>query len=936
MRKILSLFIVGLWTVFALAQSSNVVTGTVLNTDDQKPLSDVKISIQNTNITTSTNTEGYFELKNVPMGEQIIVCQKSLFENVYFPVNVSKPQLNVGNITMYPDLTQKPDISIITLSEEELTDDEAGGADNIAGLLQSSKDAYQQAVAFNFSSVFFKERGYDSEAGEIMFNGIPMNKFSNGRPQWSEWGGLNDMMRNYDYSSGLNPTESSFGSLLGSTNYHTRASEYRAGGQVAYAATNTNYNGRVLATYNTGLLDSGWAFSLSGSRRYAQEGDIEGNSYNAWAGLVAIEKIVGKHAINLTAFYTPVRRGKGSPNTQEVYDLAGTKYNAYWGWQGDDKRNSRMKEIKQPTFFLSHNWDINDKSSLSTNLMYQTGTIGDSRLGYGGGSFNSNDPLPGNNPDPTYYKKLPSYFLNPDYINYQSAYENTVKFLNDAPESQIMWGDLYEENYRVLTNGTIFNLYEDKSFDKTMAGSIAYTLQMNDNIQLNTSFLYKNTDSENYAEILDLLGGQFLIDRDKFEFGNVAQNDLNNPNRSVNVGDKFMYDYNVNATQLEGFAQAQFKYEMIDFFISGKLGQTSYQRDGLFKNGKFANSSYGLGEQKDFLTYGFKGGATYKLSGRHLINVNGAYIEDAPAINNTYSNIRVSSALVPNVTTSKSTSGDISYIYRSPGVKARLTGYYTTIRDLSKVSFYFVEGVELTNAQSDATEDAQFLATALSGIDYKNFGGEFGIEIQATPTVSFTGAASMGQYTYDSNPEMFITLYDNPTQGTYLNQSQGYSYLKNYKQSGTPQTGFSIGATYRDPNFWWVSANANLLQDNYIGLSEFRRTNNFYIDEFDGQVINGLTQTQIDTILAQEKLDDVFLVNIIGGKSWKINDYYLGFTASVNNVLGEVFKTGGFEQARKANYTALNEDVSLENPLFGNKYWYGRDTTYFVNLYVRF
>ena len=30
---------------------------------------------------------------------------------------------------------------------------------------------------------------------------------------------------------------------------------------------------------------------------------------------------------------------KVSPNTQEVYDLKGTKYNEYWGYQDGEKRN---------------------------------------------------------------------------------------------------------------------------------------------------------------------------------------------------------------------------------------------------------------------------------------------------------------------------------------------------------------------------------------------------------------------------------------------------------------------------------------------------------------------------------------------------------------------------------------------------------------------
>jgi len=927
MRKFLLLFF-GLALGFnSYAQSLSSIKGRILESETQTSINEVKASLQGTTFSVFSDAEGAFVLENIPNGEYVLQLSKVGYENLYLPVSVQDKAVDLGDITLYTDLNTKLDNSVITLSEEELTDDEAGGADNIAGLLQSSSDAYQQAVAFNFSSVFFQERGYDSSFGQVLFNGIPMNKYNNGRPQWSEWGGLNDMMRNEEFVSGLQPSDKTFGGVLGSSNYITRASQYRKGGQVAYAAANSNYDGRVMATYNTGVLNNGWAFSLSASRRYAQEGYSEGSAYNANAGFIAIEKVIGNHSLNLTAFYTPNRHGKNSPNTQEVFDLGGETYNAYWGWQEGEKRNSRVKEIKEPTFFLSHNWEINEKSTLSTNLMYQYGTIGDSRLGYD----------TSNNPDPTYYKKLPSYYVTPGYENYQTAVDYTYKFLNDDPDSQILWDDLYQANYTVNGDAAYY-LYEDVVDDETMAGSIIFNSQLKDNIKLDASVLYKNTRSENYANMIDLLGAQYQIDADKFESegSDLGQNDLNNPNRQVVEGDKFLYNYRIDATQLEGFAQMQFSYQFIDFYTSLTMGQTSYQREGLFNNGKYSNNSFGKGEKQDFLTYGFKGGATYKLSGRHLLNINGGYMEKAPTVNASYANSRVSNELVPNLSTTKITTGDISYIYRSPGIKARLTGYYTTFRDLTKVGFYFVEGLNVANSNAEVDEDADFLTTALSGIDYKNYGGEFGIEIQATPTVSFTGAASIGEYLYDSNPEMFLTLTDNSYEDTYINVSQGASYLKNYKQSGTPQRGYSVGMTYRDPKFWWVGANANLLTHSYISLSEFRRTDNFFLDPFDGQPINDLSQEEVDAILAQEKLEDVFVVNLVGGKSWKIKDNYVGFFASVNNLLGESFHSGGFEQARKANYTELQEDQALETPLFGNKYWYGRGTSYYINLYFRF
>lgn len=918
MRKFLLLFF-GLTIGFnSFAQSLNAIKGKVLANDTKDNVTEVQVSLQGTEFSTFTTADGTFILENIPNGEYVVQLSKIGYENLYLPVTVENQTVDLGEIAVYPDFQQSKDNFVITLTEEELSEDEAGGADNIAGLLQSSNDAYQQAVAFNFSSVFFQERGYDSSFGQILFNGIPMNKFSNGRPQWSDWGGINDMMRNDEFTSGIQASDKTFGNVLGSTNYITRASKYRKGGQVAYAATNSNYDGRVMGTYNTGLLDNGWAFSISAARRYAQEGYMEGSAYNANSFFLAIEKVFGNQSLNLTAMYTPNRHGKNSPNTQEVFDLGGTNYNAYWGWQEGEKRNSRVKEIKEPTFFLSHDWDISKKTSLSTNLMYQFGTIGDSRLGYDA-----------NNPDPTYYKKLPSYYMTPGYEDYQTATEYTYKFLNNEPESQIMWSDLYDANFTLAIDGNdaAYYLYEDVVNDNTFAATSILKSQFNDNIQLNASVLYKNTLSENYAHMMDLLGADYQIDVDKFEIEDTAQNDLNHPNRQIKVGDKFSYDYNVNTNQIETFGQLQANFNKLDLFFAANVGQTTYQREGLYKNGKFSNTSYGKGEKLDFLTLGTKGGITYKLSGRNLISLNAAYMEKAPTINNSFSNSRVSNITVPGLTTTKIATGDISYIYRAPGIKARLTGYYTTFRDLTKVSYYFVQGVSLT----DSDEDSEFLATALSGLDYRNFGGEFGVEIQATPTVSFTGVASMGQYTYDSNPDLYTTVTEENANNPF-----GTSYLKNYKQSGTPQGGYSVGFTYRDPNYWWVSTNANLLTNNYISLSEFRRTDNFFTDSFDGQPITGLTQEEVDRILAQEKLDDVFLVNLVGGKSWKINDYYVGFFASVNNLLGEKFHSGGFEQARKANYTQLSEDQALDTPQFGNKYWYGRGTSYYINLYFRF
>ena len=56
----------------------------------------------------------------------------------------------------------------------------------------------------------------------------------------------------------------------------------------------------------------------------------------------------------------------------------------------------------------------------------------------------------------------------------------------------------------------------------------------------------------------------------------------------------------------------------------------------------------------------------------------------------------------------------------------------------------------------------------------------------------------------------------------------------------------------------------------------------------------------------------------------------------VNNLLNQEYRTGGFEQGRNANFRQLRDHKALDTPVFGNKYWYGRGTTYFLNVNLRF
>ena len=136
-----------------------------------------------------------------------------------------------------------------------------------------------------------------------------------------------------------------------------------------------------------------------------------------------------------------------------------------------------------------------------------------------------------------------------------------------------------------------------------------------------------------------------------------------------------------------------------------------------------------------------------------------------------------------------------------------------------------------------------------------------------------------------------------------------------------PEVVGSFGVKYDSPNYWFVGVNANYFDRIYLDFSPDRRTEealeNFVVSD-----------PQWDRMLDQQMLDPGFTVNLFGGKSFKWDDYYAGFTLSVNNLLNTTdFAIGGFEQYRY--------DIS-DIDKFPPKYFYMYGTTFFLNLYFSF
>ncbi len=940
----------------ALSAQKTGLKGTIVDAITGKGLEKVTVRIDETGVLVMTNDLGEFNFEEVtlPLGEQVLIIAKQQYIVKRFPVIINEGDiLNLKKIDLEYDFSQEQkQIGTISLSDNELDEDNDIAA-NISALLQSTRDVFLNAAAFDFSATFFRLRGLGNEHGKVLINGVEMNKLFNGRPQWSNWGGLNDVQRNQEFSLGISENEYTFGDLLGTSNMIMRASQYRKGGRISYASSNRSYLGRVMGTYNTGTTSKGWAFSVSLSRRFGNEGFIDGTLYDANSFFVSAEKKLGKkHSLNLTGFYTPNRRGRSTAITEEVFNLKGNTYNPNWGYLDGKIRNARERKIEEPVMMLNHYWSITDNINLNTNLAFQTGKIANSRIDTGGsdmvvGSDGQQTYIGGGrsaDTNPVHPDNVPSSFLkdpNPTPLEYQNAFLAQQELVNDG---QLHWNDLIQTNQLNAQQGNnaTYILYDDRTDDTQLTGNMILNGRLSEHITLNTTINYRSLKSENFAEVTDLLGGTGFLDVDVFALSaggassaleNRAQSDLQNPDRLVGVGDRYDYNYEIEATTIDGFTQTQFNYNRIDFFLAGTISQTSYQRNGLFENGYFpGNASFGKSEPLDFTNYGIKAGATFRINGRHSIKVHGASFSKAPIIRNAFVNARQNNITVAQLAggtqeSEKIKSVDGSYIFRSPTIKARLTGYYTTIKDAANISFYFTEAI--------SGSDVGFVQEILTDIDKLYAGGELGVEYQITPTIKLKGAAAVGNFVYDNNPNLTLTSTSEAFTDFEGIRDFGASSLEGYHIAGGPQKAVQIGFEYRDPDFWWFGASANYFSNAYINVSPFARTVNFYQDA-DGLPFNDYDESIANNLLQQEEFNDYFLVNVIGGKSWRIKKYYVGFFASINNMLDQQYKTGGFEQTRNANYRKLLEESRRQTPVFGPKYFYGLGTSYYMNVYVRF
>lgn len=903
------------------------LTGTLVDASTGKAVADANVLLRDQAIFVTTGSDGTFTISNAAPGTDVLEIIANGYADAWHDVTIVKDMVkNIGEIRLQPAGFEgaTPDSDQFLFNEDEILDDEGMGQ-SVGTIQGATDDIYYQTSNYDFSVARFRWRGYDTNWNAGYINGIYFNDAMRGRFNFSGLGGMtSSAFRNRSTDIGLAASAYGYGSLGGSSNFTTYASEYAPGFRGNLSYTNSNYMLRAMLQYSTGLNRHGWAFSASIIGRYAPEGVIEGTFYNSLGLQFSLQKVFNdRHSLNLTAWAAPTQRATNAAATQEAYDLAGSNlYNPSWGYLDGKKKSARIVESVDPAVLLNWIWKPKMGTKLNTGIGFRSNRYSSSALNW----YQTADPRP------DYYRYLPSYYLpdaepgTPLFDAQQEVYDFVTDWWSgDKAHRQIDWNRLYQTN---LLNRQQYDR------DPELVGQSSYILEnrhsnltswmlssyldhrINDHMTLQGGLNVNYSDGHYYKTVRDLLGGEFWRDVDNFSerdfAGNpdILQNDMRNPNRRVYKGDKFGYDYNIRSISARAWLQNQITTAHWNVNYGLEVSFTDFVRHGNMQNGRAPENSLGTGRHHSFDNAAIKAGATYKLDGRNYFTGHISYGSRAPMPDYSYVSPRTKDVAVEGLKSERFLSADLSYTWNYARFRGSVTGFYTKMWDGIKRSGFY--DYQLNT----------FMNYSMSGMQTEYKGIEIGMEYKILSNLSISGAGTFSRYQYKNNP-LGVRSYENGSQEDVTSRV----YLKNYHIGGTPQQVWSLALNYNIKQ-WFFEVNGQWFGDNWIDLSPARHEEMPGLWKFCTSEQEYIQRR--DQITHQDKLNSEWVMNLSIGKVIYTNFGSLNFNVSVNNLLNNRnIQTGGYQEG-KFDYTDYNVNK------FPNKIYYAQGIRVFVNVGIRF
>ena len=812
-----------------------------------------------------------------------------------------------NNATMQEQADKPVDESAFTFTEAQLDEDE-NMSQNVT-IVGSNNNAYASRIGFLFSPMRFRYRALNQRYNEVYVNGTPMNDMENGQFSFSAVvGGLNHQTRGYETSLPFEDNTFAMSGLAGSQNYNFRPAAMSTGHRLTLSAANRSYVARGIYSYNSGLNAKGWAFSAGVGYRWAKEGYVEGTFYNSLSYFLGVQKVTrdGHHSIALTTWGSPTERGQQIASTDEMYWIANDRqYNANWGWQDGKKRNSRVVTNFTPSAILTWDWNIDNTTKLTTSLFGQYGMDKRTRVNY-----NNSD-----NPRPDYYKLMPSNFYDVwgGTERYQTAqnredWNTAYEYLSsEKAHRQIDWNRLYEANRVAASQGADAMYYLQARRLDHLRLSLASTLnkQLGKNKTMHLGIVGATNRARHYQTMEDLLGATSFHNVNNYAIGRYAQTDnrvqydMNNPDKAVEEGDVFGYDYKILVNKAHLWSSYVENIGSLHYMLSGRLGYTDMQRDGKMRNGMAPDNSYGKGDKAKFVDGGMKFGSSLNLGGGNTITLGIGYEHRAPQSRDAFVAPEVNNDFVSELKNEHVFSSEIGYMLQTTRLHANINAYYSRMTHISEWQNFY---------DDDANS---FTYVSMNGIKKHYYGIEAGVKVKV---FDFLDAKLIGTLSEAKNINNANVWYMSSQTGTFNDNVPNHEietvYNKGMHEAGTPLTAVSLGLSFHK-NGWFIDLNCNYYDRIYLSYSPAYRYAETLKNrqEVFGDVYDVDGEIRHDAV-AQTKGKGGFMLDGSIGKSLYLrHGHRLSINLMVTNILNnEKLCTGGYEQSRSSySATSLNE-----------------------------
>ena len=273
MKKItrfLFLAVAFMFTGLTMAQST--VSGTIMDAEMDAPLPGANIIEKGTTNGVSSDFDGNFTITTEATSGQLVISYVG-----YSTVTVSfDGSTNLGNITLASDNTldevviigsgvidlaetRETPIAVSTIKKAEIQERAIGNVE-VSEIIKNTPSVFVSGqTGFGDSQLFL--RGFDQTNIAILLNGQPVNGMEDGLVYWSNWAGIADVANGVQVQRGLGASKLAISSVGGTMNLIMKSTDRKKGGFARFMGGNDSYfKGTV--SYDTGLSDKGWSFSV--------------------------------------------------------------------------------------------------------------------------------------------------------------------------------------------------------------------------------------------------------------------------------------------------------------------------------------------------------------------------------------------------------------------------------------------------------------------------------------------------------------------------------------------------------------------------------------------------------------------------------------------------------------------------------------------------